>query len=901
MTGALTASIQLRKLLRDPARPGAPEPTLLPWLARRAGPAALGEAASAAAASSRLAARDGRWPAVADAVASVIADRSLDPATLTSLVGILPPVAGYLDAGQRKLVQWTETRPDSLLYAALARRGVIAPPGRSTAGSLPPLADLRSLAWLASHGEADVPPDSTAETVYLLPFQFGGASVRGQARQRRQAVEAITVAADDERYWYAGALLARTAPYLGAQGRVLLRPVIAGLPAPWSGHLTRLIDDWGPRWESDEAELAASHPAIAQLTELAAAVDPDELAAVCQAGIGGIRRHHGLDGGWKSSGAAWVDRAEAYQGTRTEAASIRPSRDDQHLLGIAEPEPARFVNIYLAEAGQDQPVNAAPLSPERAYDVCCNIGPADSRSLVERESAAFPEKRLPDAPLPLLAVLFAGGRKVADTTIDLPATGATEWVRLRLPAASAPSVIHAELAIYYGIAVVVLYELTIPVGGSGGYGPQARLRYRLSRSLTDLEKLAGRRMSVIVPSAVPAVYVNGLDKAPQEFSHSATEVRDAAYAARQELYFAHFITSGKGKEAREISRYTATPERCYEKSLADLTADMSSLARAGATVFEQLFPDESLRPRLRAEAEAYGRPPVLQVVSLGGGLLSIPWAAIYDLPLSDDPSEYEPCRAIAAFGPRGHGGDPPARCPYEAEHRDLNQLCPWGFWGLSAIIEYPPSVESRDLEVRTRPAAGLPEILMGYDTNLDSGLRLSHIAALRARHGTALLDPQLISRADVEKALRQDRMDVLYLYCHVFDDPGRPDQHIPAIGFGSGQVTGKDISAWGRVRLSAEHPLVVLNGCHSAEVGPESLYNLVTPFVRWAKACGLVGTEVTIEQGLGGWAMELFLSELGRYPVGMALRAARWQMFGHGNLMGLAYTPYCLASLTLAP
>ena len=171
-----------------------------------------------------------------DAVASVIADRSLDPATLTSLVGILPPVAGYLDAGQRKLVQWTETSPDSLLYAALARRGVIAPRGRSTAGSLPPLADLRSLAWLASHVEADVPPDSTAETVYLLPFQFGGASVRGQARQRRQAVEAITVAADDERYWYAGALLARTAPYLGAQGRVLLRPVIAGLPAPWSGH-----------------------------------------------------------------------------------------------------------------------------------------------------------------------------------------------------------------------------------------------------------------------------------------------------------------------------------------------------------------------------------------------------------------------------------------------------------------------------------------------------------------------------------------------------------------------------------------------------------------------------------------------------------------------------------------
>jgi hypothetical protein len=189
---------------------------------------------------------------------------------------------------------------------------------------------------------------------------------------------------------------------------------------------------------------------------------------------------------------------------------------------------------------------------------------------------------------------------------------------------------------------------------------------------------------------------------------------------------------------------------------------------------------------------------------------------------------------------------------------------------------------------------------MGYDTNLDAALCASHLDALRAQQGAALVEPQLTSRAGVEAAIREDPKDVLYFYCHITEDRTRPGQHAPAIGLGGDQVTGKDISGWGRASESVRHPLVILNGCHSAEVGPEELYNLVNPFVRWVKASGLIGTEVTIGQGLGGWAMELFLTELRQHPVGMALRSARWQMFRRGNLMGLAYTPYCLAGLTLA-
>ncbi|HEV8222564.1 MAG TPA: hypothetical protein VGQ05_20020 [Streptosporangiaceae bacterium] len=63
----------------------------------------------------------------------------------------------------------------------------------------------------------------------------------------------------------------------------------------------------------------------------------------------------------------------------------------------------------------------------------------------------------------------------------------------------------------------------------------------------------------------------------------------------------------------------------------------------------------------------------------------------------------------------------------------------------------------------------------------------------------------------------------------------------------------------------------------------------------------MIGTEITIEQGLGGWAMELFLSALRDRPVGAAIRSMRWGMLAHGNLIGLAYTPYCLAGLAINP
>jgi len=424
-------------------------------------------------------------------------------------------------------------------------------------------------------------------------------------------------------------------------------------------------------------------------------------------------------------------------------------------------------------------------------------------------------------------------------------------------------------------------------------------------------------MSVAVSGSpsTPALYVNGLTFAPAGFQYQPDHVHTVAYQARLELYHAHFTGHRRG----EISNFAESAGHEYRKTGAELDRDLRQLAGLGAELYEQLFRTGDEQTRLlhvlRGEAGLWDRPPVLQIASPAGELIPVPWACLYDLPMSGDPREYEPCPSIAEFGPAGRGGAPasapvPARCPYEDQHWDngqwkLNQLCPWGFWGLSAIIEHPPSQETRDLAGRVRPDAGPLAILAGYDTRLDPALRIRHLDNLAGTHGPGMLRPFLEGCRDVQAALGLDRMDVVYLYCHIIDDPNWPDRQVPAIQLGAEQVNAKDIRGWARYSRghpwSRRHPLVILNGCGSAARPPGSLSNLVEAFTDGAGASGVIGTEITIEQGLGGWAMELFLSALRDQPVGAAIRSMRWGMLAHGNLIGLAYTPYCLAGLAINP
>jgi hypothetical protein len=894
---------EIYDLLADASRPGAPEPTLLPWLAARIGLPKLSAPARAAAAVGLLAPQAGGWPVVADGVAEVVARRSLTTDPLLEVLDALPPIAAHLTRARAERVNWNEARPDSRGYALI---GKTAEPDVSEIAdrplwtevlaaaevtSLPALADLRSLATLVVSESAGLPGALTdEETVYLLPFLPVGIAERGAV------IRAVTSATDRGRYWYATALVARAAPYLNESARARISEIAAEMPPVWSAHILGLLARPEPRWASDAEESEASHPAIAPLNARAATVDPADLAETTAAAIERITSLHGIVTRWQPDDDDWLPAAVTRQ-----AYQIPDSR--QRVL-LRPPEPPRFVNIYVATASDGQPVRTVPLELNTDYEVRCNIGPLDYRNLLDRLSARLPDQLLPPGPVDLQAVLFVNGDTTATGLITVPAEGPSNWVRLPLPAQAQPAVLGAELVLYYqNVAMVAVYSLTLPVGCTDE-GPRVSLSHQLSGSLTDLDKIADRTLSIIDPGNGRALYINGLTSGVQACHYDPGDIRKLAFAARNSLYDAHFRKVPEGEQ----SRYVIGRDRSHQKRSPSLVADLRELARNGRALYDYLFNDGTLRSLLRDEADRLGRPPILQMASSGSEILPIPWAIVYDLPLGGHPEEYVQCRSIADLVSQGTHSEPSARCPYEYEHRDgpgwkLDQLCPWGFWGLSTIIEHPPSVRQRDLEARIDCSASVPRILMGYDTKLEADLIAEHLRQLRREYGPALIDPQIVQRLKFKDALKRHDMDVVYLYCHVSDDRKSPHVRIPAIELGAEYVTSDDIKAWtgqGDYR-TAHHPLVIINGCRTVELGPGSLFNFVDAFVNNNQASGVIGTEITIEQGLGAWAMELFLSALREYTVGQSLWRVRWTMFRHGNLMGLGYTPYCLAGLKLIP
>lgn len=149
-------------------------------------------------------------------------------------------------------------------------------------------------------------------------------------------------------------------------------------------------------------------------------------------------------------------------------------------------------------------------------------------------------------------------------------------------------------------------------------------------------------------------------------------------------------------------------------------------------------------------------------------------------------------------------------------------------------------------------------------------------------------------------------MDVVYLYCH-----GGRDRPAGATAADAVLELGRqdrfkplDVSMWARSKWASDHwrsrhPVIVLNGCHTTEMLPDTLGDFVVGFVA-ARAAGVIGTEVSLDQRFAGTAMELFLAALhAGASVGQAMRHMRWELLGRGNVMGLAYSPYCAATLAL--
>jgi hypothetical protein len=609
------------------------------------------------------------------------------------------------------------------------------------------------------------------------------------------------------------------------------------------------------------------------------------------------------------------------------AADLGPgvlARGDETPQSPTPPE-ERTVNAWIALPGEDDSVDSATaLTASTRYDVLVNIGHARSGSLLPRTDARFPSEHLPDGDLPLRAVLDMG-ENPQTYSFTLPTTGESftcdcpnsgdvsqhatgcrrrPFVRFEITTPGSPQVWTGHLIIYYHAVPVHVQELILPVDITTQAGLESHLVYCLTRSFASLGVLSERTASLLVTNGGSRVTVNGLSFLDNPFSITTNAADDVVRGARIRLYNQSFQDTDHGPQSRLDDNFG----KKYEHYISDL----AGLASIGWQIYSGIFDPrdrtfDTLPKLIRQEATARGRPPVLTIAGRHEEE-SVPWSLMYDLPIAVD-RNYQVCQSTTEFGPPRRPTDTiPLTCQYEQKHSD-NVLCPFGFWGLSCMIEQPASTDGLTwtvLQNQARPNV----VTMTADSSLDQDLTAKHRETLEGGLPPKTLNYQLVESADaLGTALAHETMDVAYVYCHggyfINEEGTRPQV---ALQFGDEKVRPFDIAGWrrgttwGYRHWPERRPLVILNGCHTTTMTSATLANFVDAFTRFGNAAGAIGTEVTVDQPMANWVGEMLLHGLVQNrTVGEVIRDVRWRMIQRGNTQAFAYTLYSVAGLRLRP
>ena len=586
-------------------------------------------------------------------------------------------------------------------------------------------------------------------------------------------------------------------------------------------------------------------------------------------------------------------------------------------LAPTEP-PRRFVNLCFVGARGDEPFRwEETLEVDYDYLLRLDIGTHRSESIIEKfEWHPFPIEHLPDITDGYwLEVVISGDGFRVDSPkhhFFLPTVGPS-WACscapdtehrcskndrqefVYIPVHTEPRTQPARLIVGIYFRKNLIQSVAITVGRN----QRAIVDYSLSSDLADLDQLPERSLNVSTRThrdGSHSLIINGRD--PIDFRISEGQMDQAVQAARAGLRKVHFREFG-GQLGAAVQR-----ENLYNaengKSLDALFTDLRLLAPLGWTLWARLLAEEPSRMKsLQVEMRT---PSTVQVCRAGGTNFVFPWALVYDIPLEMGDRHHRPCRLLNEWP----GRQPVLglRCPHEDDH-GLNVICPYGFWGFRHLIEEPASRPGRNLPLEITVDPPPAELVVGRSLNLQPKSASRHLDALHTLTMLHSIDCETLD--SIKEALALPALQILYLYTHGLRRPILGVAKSPAVEIGKGELLySQDLSAW-FVGWSDDHwaevsPLVFINGCHTAELEIDALVSFVDAFTLLG-AAGVVGTEVTIHQQVANEIAERFFRHLqddDGHAVGQALRRTRLDLLAKGNLMGLAYTPFCSMSLKLA-
>jgi hypothetical protein len=433
------------------------------------------------------------------------------------------------------------------------------------------------------------------------------------------------------------------------------------------------------------------------------------------------------------------------------------------------------------------------------------------------------------------------------------------------------------------------------------------VEYTLSDSLADVTRLPARtRMSVMTAEATRGRYQLVLRAGDGDDDHLGSP---GAYEVDE--YAVGLLVS----EMRGVLRSAGVAPVQKRRRKEQLARDLLDLAPLGWQLWNAI-----VAPRFHAVYDVLDQTDdvVLQVSRPTTSSFAFPWGLIYDIPLisGDDP---ELCPLIGDWD-----GESPLvpqgarRCPAAPHRHPENTLCPFGFWGYRYPIEQLSSTEKPITEIRVSRAEGFEVVAIETERAVKAEDLIAHIGRLRGLLMTQF--PGSKVREARNRAAARDLLGIdtplVYLFCHG-ERPGISTPGIPSairrqqtyLGIDGNQtLSPTDITGWllqwrreeGRKVWDRIHPLVFINACHSAEINPDTLVSYLDVFVGTANAAGVIGTEVKVNQVLAMDVATQFLSRFFQgWTVDNALHAVRTDYLASGNLLGLVYTAYCLADLSL--
>jgi hypothetical protein len=418
--------------------------------------------------------------------------------------------------------------------------------------------------------------------------------------------------------------------------------------------------------------------------------------------------------------------------------------------------------------------------------------------------------------------------------------------------------------------------------------------YTLSPRFADIDALAPRRLNLLTnqsPNGTHRIVVKGDEKAiPVDLTEGAVgDVLDAVRGALRKLSI---------DEDGTRSLYDSDNRRDRDPFVADL----KKLALLGSFFWNSVVPMNEDRIHLLERLRTRSTIQVSRVTKV-----VFPWALVYDIPRELE-AQWTLCRLLEDWDEGSAAlSSYPEACPYDSDH-GINVLCPYGFWGFKHVIEQPPSVR-RELKTTIR-LAEKPQAVLARSLDLDEELSDTHIENLEARLGARFHVVRCESRDVLRSLVSDPALPLIYFYCHGRRGAlGDTPLEVPYLEIGHADRVGpNDFAAWGQAEewppthWTDVSPLVFINGCHTAELTPESIVSFVEALAGM-NAAGVVGTEISVAQEVAGEVGERFYTELVSAPhatVGSALHRARIDLLRKGNVTGLVYTPFCSMELALA-